>query len=470
MPVVKMWKRLFIKLIESFIAKKYRYGIASIIIILATLFLYKYYDALDSNKTFEKSHLFNFTEPHVRVRIINTIDTLHIILLDQWSSYNLNNYFTDDFKSRDSLVVTVEAGKVKVYNHNSNRSEYFDSLALKPVESSAKIEIKNVPYGVGWWWAGEEDRVYEGEIYIYPGEENIPEVVVKLPLEDYLYGVVPYEIGGDSPDEALKAQAIAARSEAVIALTSKLYSGLYHDLIADVECQVFSGNKKRTAASDGAVDKTRGIIISENEKPINAYYASNCGGHSELITNVWPDRPDPESYRVALSDTEERIWLDISSEEEAREWILSEPDVYCNPNLATELPVWSRKNFRWRREFTTESITKMIAGDRHPGSLVNIVPLKRGSSGRIILARFIFEKDSIDVSGELSIRQLWKPSLRSACFVVDKESDKFILNGAGWGHGVGMCQTGAVAQANNGKDFVSILNHYYQKAELIALY
>lgn len=432
--------------------------------------MYKSYEEIDRSKTFEKSDLFNFSEPYVRVRIVNTLDTLHIRLLNQWNSHDFNNSFTDDFKSGDSLLVTVEAGKVKVHNSISNQTIFFDSLVLKSSEPSAELEIKNVPYGTGWWWAGEETRIYEGEIFIYPGDDNKPEVVVKLPLEDYLYGVVPYEIGGDSPEEALKAQAVAARSEAVIALTSKMYSGLYHDLTSDVECQVFSGNKKRTAASDRAVDKTRGIILSEYGKPINAYYASNCGGHSELIKNVWPDRPDPESYKAALSDTEERKLLDISSEEKAREWILSEPEVFCNPNLAIELPAWSQKNFRWRREYTTESITHMIAGDRDLGSLVNIVSLKRGVSGRINLARFVFEKESMDVSGELSIRQLWHPSLRSACFVIDKEADKFILNGVGWGHGVGMCQTGAVAQAKNGKGFVSILNHYYQKAELITLY
>lgn len=452
------------------ITKKYKYGISALAIVLLILILLNSDDLTDYNTAINKSPILNFSEPFVRVRIINTVDTLRFTLLDQWSSYDLNNAIKNDYKSGDSLLVTVEAGKVKVHNYISNQPKYFDSLELKSTALAAELEIKNVPYGAGWWWAGEENRIYEGEIFIYNGDDNKPEVVVRLPLEDYLYGVVPYEIGGDSPDEALKAQAVAARSEAVIAITSKMYSGLNHDLTSDVECQVFSGNKKRTAASDSAVDQTMGIILSENGKPINAYYASNCGGHSELIRNVWPDRPDPESYRVALSDTEERVLLDISSEDKVREWILSEPEVFCNPNLTTELPTWSQKNFRWQREYTTESITLMIAEEKDLGDLVDIVPLKRGPSGRMNLARFVFEKDSMDVSGELSIRQLWQPSLRSACFVVKKEADKFILNGAGWGHGVGMCQTGAVAQAKNGKDFTSILNHYYQKAELITLY
>ena len=104
------------------------------------------------------------------------------------------------------------------------------------------------------------------------------------------------------------------------------------------------------------------------------------------------------------------------------------------------------------------------------GKLLNIKTLQRGSSGRMYEARFIFERDSIHIFGELAIRQMWHPALRSACFVVDQVGNDFILNGAGWGHGVGMCQSGAVAQALTGSDFKSILEHYYQKSEILAIY
>lgn len=123
-----------------------------------------------------------------------------------------------------------------------------------------------------------------------------------MPIEDYLKGVVPYEIGSDSPIEALKAQAVAARTEAIVALRSELYSGEHYDLTSDVECQIFSGDHKRTVQSDLAVELTRGLILTEHGKPINAYYSSNCGGHSETIKNVWPDRPEAESYSTSQSD------------------------------------------------------------------------------------------------------------------------------------------------------------------------
>ncbi len=434
----------------------------NILLILLSILLIK--------SCYSESGMFNHQEPEVRVRIINTLDTINIRLLDKWSGYESGNVSELDYNDGGTLQITIDSGKVKVISPDINQYKLFDSLALKSHNSSGELEIENVPYGTGWWWAGEEDRIYEGLIHVYAGSNGKPEVVVQLPLENYLYGVVPYEIGGDSPAEALKSQAVAARSEAVIALTSKMYSGVHHDLTSDVECQVYSGNKKRTEASDIAVDATRGIILSEEGMPINAYYASNCGGHSELIKNVWPDRPKPESYKVAVSDAEERVFLDISTEIKAREWIESEPDVYCNPNLTTELPEWSRKNFRWKREYTIDEITKMISGEKNRGKLINIIPLERGASGRIYKTRIEFENDSMEVDGELAVRMLFQPALRSACFVVDKSEHKIILKGAGWGHGVGMCQSGAVAQAKQGKDFNSILNHYYREADLIKLY
>jgi SpoIID/LytB domain protein len=104
------------------------------------------------------------------------------------------------------------------------------------------------------------------------------------------------------------------------------------------------------------------------------------------------------------------------------------------------------------------------------GNLLDIEILKRGTSGRAYLTNFVFEKETIEVKGELKIRQMFSPPLRSSCFIVDKTETGFVLHGAGWGHGVGMCQSGAITMANNGKRFEEILNHYYRKAELIKVY
>jgi SpoIID/LytB domain protein len=175
-------------------------------------------------------------------------------------------------------------------------------------------------------------------------------------LNSILKGVVPYEIGGDAPLEAVKAQAVAARSEALTALQSKVYSGEHYDLTSDVECQVYGGNERRTEISDRAVIETRGLVLSENKIPISAYYASNCGGHSELIQNVWFDRFIWDSYAVSDFDWKESHSIDLSNDKNFREWILSSPQSYCNPDIFTDLPQWSKNNFRWQREFSTDEI------------------------------------------------------------------------------------------------------------------
>ena len=218
------------------------------------------------------------------------------------------------------------------------------------------------------------------------------------------------------------------------------------------------------------MELTKSLILTENGKPINAYYASNCGGHSELIKNVWGDRPTPQSYSISQFDWEEQSDLDLSIEENVREWIFSNPPSYCNPNINRDLPEWSQNNFRWKRELTFDEAAKMTSKGKELGNLIDIEILERGTSGRAYLANFIFEKETIEVKGELKIRQMFSPPLRSSCFVVDKTQTGFVLHGAGWGHGVGMCQSGAITMANNGKSFEQILNHYYQKAELMRIY
>ena len=410
------------------------------------------------------------SEPTVRVRILNNTDTLRILFNDEWILTSEST--TKQFLPEDGeIVCSIENDKIKIAD--SNGESYFtdDQFVLQSSnESDTQLTIKNVPFGVGWWWESKEDRIYEGELHFYITNENKFEVVVHLPLEQYIKGVIPYEIGPDSPLEALKAQAVAARSEAIIALKSKLYSGEHYDLTSDVECQVFSGNRRRTAKSDLAVEETKSLILSEKGKPINAYYASNCGGHSELIKNVWGDRPTPESYNVSNCDWDEQISTDLNVEENVREWIFSNPPSYCNLNIHSDLPEWSQNNFRWKRELAFEEAAKMTSKGKDLGNLLDIEILARGTSGRAYLAGFIFEEDNIEVNGELKIRQMFSPPLRSSCFVVDKTETGFVLHGAGWGHGVGMCQSGAISMANSGKSFEQILKHYYRKAELLKIH
>ncbi|MCF7808954.1 MAG: SpoIID/LytB domain-containing protein [Candidatus Marinimicrobia bacterium] len=408
------------------------------------------------------------SEPVVRVRVIHTLDTIKVRLDGNWN-LQINEDMTLPFADSTLLQFIRFGSGMTLVNIPSLSGQEFRHFSLSSMEDSAQIIMSDVPFGVGWWWGGQEDRLYEGIIHIYPNTEHLS-VTIHLPLEQYLKGVVPYEIGGTSPAEALKAQAVAARSEAVIALNSGLYGGDQHDLTSDVECQVFSGNHRRTEASDQAVDDTRGLVISEDDTVIHAFYASNCGGRSELIENVWSGRDRPATYQVSQADRKNWRGIKLNKNCLAKWWIRSSPNVYCNPSRQSSLPSWSQKNFRWSREFETEEISSMITNDDSLGKLKKIKILERGHSGRIIEAKFIFENGAFEKQGELAIRQLFSPSLRSSCFYVKKRGDTFTLHGAGWGHGVGMCQSGAIAQASNGISYDWILQHYYPAASILDIY
>jgi len=408
-------------------------------------------------------------EPTIKVRIIFTLDSLNIILNNDWTLSQDNLIPEIKFNKDDSILVFIEADSIVVNNLSTNFIQSYNHISLKSYNSLGTLKINNVPYGIGWWWQGVEDRVYEGEIGISINKNNKFDVIVTLPLEKYLCGVVPYEIGNDAPLEALKSQVIAARSETVSALISGIYRGNNYDLCADVECQVFAGNNKRTIQTDKAVEETKGLCLFYNNEVIGAYYASNCGGFSENVENVWPDRSGPVPYWSSHFDSDSGPNYDPKNDPEG--WIDSNPDVFCNSYFYPELPEWSKKNFRWQVEMTNEDLTSNLNQIKYIGSLNEIKIIERGNSGRIIKARFIGSQDSLDLDSELDIRKIKDPPFRSSCFIYKKNisSDNLItykFSGAGWGHGVGMCQSGAVARAFSGQTYEQILGHYFSETEI----
>ncbi len=412
-------------------------------------------------------------EPKVRVRIIYTLDTLNFHFLNDWNLSQTNSQEIIKIKKEDLLSLFINNDSIVINNLNTNSIYHYKNFTLKSDDPAITLKIKNVPYGIGWWWQGIEDRVYEGDIEISINENKKFDVIVSLPLEKYLCGVVPYEIGNDALIEALKSQVIAARSETVNALISGKYKGNNFDLCADVECQVFAGNNKRTPETDKAVEETKGLCLFYGDEVIGAYYASNCGGMSENIENVWPARSGPVPYWSSHFDSDEI--LNYAPKNNPEEWIMSNPNVFCNPYYHPELPEWSKKNFRWRVEMTNGELSSNLNEIKQIGILKEIKIIERGNSGRIIKASFIGSKDSLELNSELDIRKIKTPPFRSSCFVVEKVFDdqsnvKYLFKGAGWGHGVGMCQSGAVARAFSGQTYEQILNHYFREAKIKSVY
>lgn len=281
-------------------------------------------------------------EPIIKVRVIYTLDSLNIIFNNKWTLSQDRLISEIKYNKDDSIIVFIKDNSIVINNLSNNFILNNNQFLLKSDNPLGTIKIKSVPYGIGWWWQGVEDRVYEGEIGISINENNKFDVIVTLPLEKYLCGVVPYEIGNDAPVEALKSQVIAARSETVSALISGIYRGNNFDLCADVECQVFAGNNRRSIQTDKAVEETKGLCLFYNNEVIGAYYASNCGGFSENVENVWADRSGPVPYWSSHFDSDSSLNFDPKNDPEG--WITSNPNVFCNPNYNPELPEWSKKN------------------------------------------------------------------------------------------------------------------------------
>ena len=404
-------------------------------------------------------------DPEVRVRIMYTEDVINL------SSESKLYVYNDEEKRivlRGDRTFSIEVKNDILELTDDKDRNIFQGTSLK-IENNDKhkpIGIKQVPYGIGWFWEGSEDRIYLGNLEFYINENKKIDVISILDIETYLLGVVPSEIGVNAPLEALKSQTVCARSEAVVGLETGKYAGAHHMLTADIYCQVYSGIGKVNEAVRKAVSETRGEVLVYNDTVISAYYASNCGGHSENIENVWPERSGPKECWSGHPDQDGKIDLDLTQADDVREWVNSVPDSWCSPNGDT--PEWSKEHFRWTRSITPEALSKAVAENvKDVGLIYDMIPLERGVSGRIYDMLFIGDEGHCRLKGELNIRMLWESPLKSSCFVIDKigptgKPVSFIVKGAGWGHGVGMCQTGAIAQANAGRSYRTILAHYFR--------
>ena len=359
-----------------------------------------------------------------------------------------------------------------------------DQLAVRDAVrlSGPKFTIHNVQVGEGYHWSHKETRAYQGELEFRIDRNGKLAAINVVPLEEYPKGVVPGEMATTFPLEALKAQAVAAR-------TFFLYNfGRVHvddpfDVCADVHCQVFVGSKSRIEKIEKAVRETRGVVILQKDQLCTTPFSAVCGGHTENSENVWSGDPQPYLRGVYDIVNAESVAskFDLSLEENARTWIESSPSVFCNveKNGNPDYAAYAAKFFRWQASFTRQELEKNIKDytGKAFGALVDLEAVSRGVSGRIIQLRVIGTKDNITIGKELRIRKALSPkTLYSGCFVVDKKggsnglADEFVIKGAGWGHGVGMCQIGAAIMAEKGGDAKAILQHYYTGTKIKRLY
>ncbi len=390
----------------------------------------------------------------------------------------------------------------------SVRFENLDSkLDFEPAEDGAVFEVKDVMIGVDFHWQRRENQTFAGALSLLPCADGSITVVNRIGVEDYLRSVISSEMSATSSPELLRAHAVISRSWLLaqirknerIADGAKAYDACTvtddeivrwqdredhtdFDVCADDHCQRYQGvTRQSTAAVAEAVDATAGIALTDPDSGelADARFSKCCGGVFELFENCW--EPVHHSYLTVRSDAPDAlVYPDLRYESRARAWIEASPEAFCNTAdesvLSQVLNNYDRESidfYRWTVRYGVEELSDLVRERTGIdfGTITDLVAVERGTSGRIVRLRITGTKRSMIIGKELEIRHaLSRSHLRSSAFVVDRDGDDFVLRGAGWGHGVGLCQIGAAVMAEKGYGWREILAHYFPGAELKKIY
>lgn len=375
----------------------------------------------------------------------------------------------------------VPRGHVEVLDSNGVIMCLGRRVLVRPADSG-QIILHDAPVGRSFHWEHREKLSYRGTMDFLVGNDGKLLAVNELPLEEYLISVNSSEMDARCPLEFLKAQTVAARST-ILATAGKHHRQEPFDLCNGDHCQCYYGVVREGPASRRAVEQTRGEVLVFEGRICDARYSKVCGGIMEANEHVWPGEPISylRSGVDAPSPQAAEGFYPINGEEQARRWIEATPEAYCNPDVP-DLPdylKYARDYYRWRISYGRKELEEIIARKSgcDIGELLALKPLARGESGRLTRLEIVGQRESLMLCGELEIRRVLSQShLYSSCFVVDYRRDsagqieKVLLRGAGWGHGVGLCQVGATMMAVRGKRYDQILAHYYRGTDLRRIY
>lgn len=359
-------------------------------------------------------------------------------------------------------LVAREAGGAVVRNEGV--------LWFAPEADGGVLTVENVARGGGGARAGEtrETRAFRGRIYVTFAGDGSLSVVNALPEDQLLAGIVPSEIFPDAPAEALKAQAVAARDELLAKIGNRHFLDPFL-LCSTQHCQVYGGVKPEDPRTGRAVEATRGqVLLREGGGLVEAYYSASCGGFGENNENVWGTPPDP-SLRGRLdaigADAQAlRAFAAGITEDNLDAFLAAGERTSCGHGK------YAKGRSRWSVRLTTDELDRLVAAEyADVGHVRELRPGKRGVSGRIVELAVVGSRGKASVTGELHIRRLLG-GLKSSLFRVRSDGDGFVIDGAGFGHGVGLCQTGAIGMAEAGSTYKQILEHYFPGSHLRKLY
>lgn len=383
----------------------------------------------------------------------------------------------------------------------------YHELCFTPQEDNISFTLDNVTIGVDFHWERKEAQTFLGKLrFVVDGDKLW--AINELPVECYLASVISSEMSATSSLELLKAHAVISRSWLLVQMRRRKaiemgvqaasapmkvsdeegvvwYDSDAHtlfDVCADDHCQRYQGITKATSPHvEEAIKATRGQLLMNGKEICDARFSKCCGGVSEEYEYCWDNNHKP--YLLSIVDnaplgTAPKI--DLTDEAVAREWILSSPEAFCNTKDATVLgqvlnnyDQETQDFYRWTTDFTQAELADLIRrkSGLDFGEIINLLPLERGKSGRITRLKIVGTKLTRIIGKELEIRRTLSEShLYSSAFVVERSEivndvpQHFRLIGAGWGHGVGLCQIGAAVMGEKGYKYDEILHHYYQTA------
>jgi SpoIID/LytB domain protein len=399
--------------------------------------------------------------------------------------------------------------EVEIVSEGGWRDFSTSEYRLTPSEPPGSFIVRDVTIGIDFHWQRKQDQQFQGALKIKLDEDGQLTVINEVPIEAYLTGVISSEMSADSHPELLKAHSIISRSWLLAQMRPwkkerhshaslvqpfggemrliRWYDQESHDdfdVCADDHCQRYQGIAKATSAKvHEAISATFGQVLVFDDELCDARFSKSCGGMTESYDAAWEDLQVP--YLAVSYDGEEfpaGFDLPLTEDANAERWIRNSPPAFCNMNdksiLGKILPDFDQETtdfYRWRVTITQDELQELLRQKLGVdfGFIRRLEPVKRGASGRIAQLRIVGKRETMVIGKELEIRRALSPShLYSSAFVVesDKSSRAFTLIGAGWGHGVGLCQIGAALMAERGYDFRRILEHYYRGARLYELY
>lgn len=403
---------------------------------------------------------------------------------------------------------------------NGNR---YSELVFRPTDEGASFSLKDVTIGVNFHWERKETQTFLGILRLVMNGDKVL-AINELPVERYLESVISSEMSATSSLQLLKAHAVISRSwllaqmerrkaepetaihrpefvktnDTIIRWYDREDHTLF-DVCADDHCQRYQGITKETSHHVAeAISQTRGQILTANNEICDARFSKCCGGAVEEFQYCWENTPKtylsavrdllpPRVAQLVAADQGTISLPDLTNEAQADQWIRTRPDSFCNTNdraiLSQVLNDYDQETtdfYRWQVDYTQEQLAALISSKLQVdlGEIVDLVPMERGKSGRIVTLKMVGTKRTLTVGKELEIRRaLSKSHLYSSAFVVDRYDidshgvpQRFRLTGAGWGHGVGLCQIGAAVMGEQGFAYDEILAHYYPGADITTLY